>query len=64
MIGGVEINPGPGSTTEEEICSIEIGECSQQDVIMFSQTVQHTSISSQVVPLALSIYLASVLMPQ
>ena len=52
IIGGIEINPGPGSTTEEDICSMEIEECSQSDVIIFSsQTVQHTPISSQVVPL-------------
>ena len=52
IIGGIEINPGPGSTTEEEICSMEIDECSQPDMTMFSsQTVQHTPISSQVVPL-------------
>ena len=52
MIGGIEINPGPGSTTEEEICPMEIEECSHPDVFTFSsQTVQHTPISSQVVPL-------------
>ena len=52
MIGGIEINPGPGSTTEEEICPMEMEECSQLDVIIFSsQTVQHTPMSSQVVPL-------------
>ena len=52
IIGGIEINPGPGSTTEEDICSMKIDECSQQDMmILSSQTVQHTPISSQVVPL-------------
>ena len=39
MIGGVEINPGPGSTTEEEISFLEI------------ETVRRTPISSQVVPI-------------
>ena len=52
MIGGIEINPGPGSPTKEEICPMEIEECSQPDVFTFSsQTVQRTPISSQVVPL-------------
>ena len=51
MIGGIEINPGPGSTTEEEISFMEIDDCSQPDVIpLSSQTVQRTPISSQVVP--------------
>ena len=46
MIGGIEINPGPGSPTEQEICPMEIEECSQLDVIIFSsQTVQHTPIN-------------------
>ena len=51
MIGGIEINPGPGSTTEEEISFMEIDDCSQPDVFpLSSQTVQRTPISSQVVP--------------
>ena len=51
MIGGIEIHPGPGSTTEEEMYSMEIEECCQPGVLFSSQTVQHTPISSQVVPL-------------
>ena len=51
MIGGIERNPGPGSTTEEEMSSMEIEECCQPGVLFSSQTVQHTLISSQVVPL-------------
>ena len=52
MIGGIEINPGPGTTTEEEISFMEIEDCAQPDVFpLSSQTVQHTPISSQVVPL-------------
>ena len=52
MIGGVEINAGPGSTTEDEICFIEIEDCAQPEVFpLSSQTVQRTPISSQVVPI-------------
>ena len=51
MIGGIEIYPGPASTTEEEISFMEIDDCSQPDVFpLSSQTVQRTPISSQVVP--------------
>ena len=51
MIGGVELNPGPGSTTEEEISPMEIEDCSQDAFVLPSQTLQRTPISSQVVPL-------------
>ena len=51
MIGGVERNLGPGSTTEEEISPMGI-ENSFQDVFVFSSlTLQPNPISSQVVPL-------------
>ena len=51
MIGGVELNPGPGSTTEEENSPMEIEDCSQDALVLPSQTLQRTPISSQVVPL-------------
>ena len=51
MIGGVELNPGPGSTTEEEISPMDIEDCSQDVFVLSSQTLQRTPISSQVVPL-------------
>ena len=51
MIGGVELNPGPGSTTEEEISPMEIEDCSQDAFVLPSQPLQRTPISSQVVPL-------------
>ena len=51
MIGGVELNPAPGSTTEEEIIPIEIDDCPQDAFVFSSQTMQRTPISSQVVPL-------------
>ena len=51
MIGGVELNPGPGSTTEEVISPIDIEDCSQDAFVLSSQTLQRTPISSQVVPL-------------
>ena len=51
MIGGVELNPGPGSTTEEEISPMEIEDCSQNAFVLSSQTLQRTPISSQIVPL-------------
>ena len=51
MIGGVELNPGPGSTTEEEIGPMEIEDCSQDVFVLSSQTLQRTPISSQIVPL-------------
>ena len=51
MIGGVELNPGPGSTTEEEISPMDIEDCSQDAFVLSSQTLQRTPISSQVVPL-------------
>ena len=49
IIGGVEINPGPGSTTDEEISPMEI-DC-LDDVFESSQTLQHSPISSQVLPM-------------
>ena len=49
IIGGVEINPGPGSTTDEEISPMEIN-C-LDDVFESSQTLQHSPISSQVLPM-------------
>ena len=51
MIGGVKLNPGPGSTTEEEISPMEIEDCSQDPFVLPSQMLQRTPISSQVVPL-------------
>ena len=51
MIGGVELNPGPGSTTEEEISPMEIEDCSQDAFVLSSKTLQRTPISSQIVPL-------------
>ena len=51
MIGGVELNPGPGSTTEEETSPMEIEDCSQDAFVLPSQTLQRTPISSQIVPL-------------
>ena len=51
MIGGVELNPGPGSTTEEEISPMEIEDCSQDVFVLHSQTLKRTPISSQIVPL-------------
>ena len=51
MIGGVELNPGPGSTTEDEISPMEIEDCSQDAFVLSSQMMQRTPISSQVVPL-------------
>ena len=49
IIGGVEINPGSGSTSDEEISPMEI-DC-VDDVFESSQTLQHTPISSQVLPM-------------
>ena len=51
MIDGVELNPGPGSTTDEEINPMEIEYCFQDAFVLPSQTLQRTPISSQVVPL-------------
>ena len=49
MIGGIELNPGPRSTSGEEISPIEI-EDSLHDKLDFSpETLQRTPISSQVV---------------
>ena len=49
IIGGVEINPGPGSTSDEGISPMEI-DC-VDDVFESSQTLQHSPISSQVLPM-------------
>ena len=51
IIGGVELNPGPGSTTEEEISPMDIEDCSRDVFVLSSQTLERTPISSQVVPL-------------
>ena len=51
IIGGVELNPGPGSTTEEEISPMDMEDCYQDVFVFSSQPLQHTPISSQVVPL-------------
>ena len=51
IIGGVELNPGPGSTTEEEISPMDIEDCYQDVFVFSSQPLQRTPISSQVVPL-------------
>ena len=51
IIGGVGLNPGPGSTSDDEISPMEIDNCSQ-DIFEFpSQPMQHSPISSQAVPL-------------
>ena len=49
IIGGVEVNPGPGSTSDEEISPTEIN-C-VDDVFESSQTLQHSPISSQILPM-------------
>ena len=49
IIGGVEVNPGPGSTSDEEICPIEI-DCTD-DTFESSETLQRTPISSQLLPM-------------
>ena len=49
IIGGVEINPGPGSTSDEEIIPMEI-DC-MDDTFESFETLQHTPISSQVLPM-------------
>ena len=51
MIGGVELNPGPSSTTEEEISPTEIEDCSQDAFVLSSQMMQRIPIPSQVAPL-------------
>ena len=48
-IGGVEINPGPGSTSDEEISPMKI-DC-MDDTFESFETLQHTPISSQVLPM-------------
>ena len=49
IIGGVEINPGPGSTSDEEISPMEI-DC-MDDTFESFEPLQHTPISSQVLPM-------------
>ena len=51
MISGVELNPGRGKTTEEEISPMDIEDCSQDAFVLSSQMMQRTPISSQVAPL-------------
>ena len=49
LIGGIEINPGPGSTSDEEISPMEIEDSIHDTFDFSSETIQHTPISSQVV---------------
>ena len=49
IIGGVEVNPGPGSTSDEEISLMEL-DCID-DVFESSQTLQHSTISPQILPM-------------
>ena len=51
IIGGVEINPGPGSTSDEEISPMEIKHSLHDTFDFSSETLQRTPISSQVVPM-------------
>ena len=51
MVSGVELNPGPGSTTEEEISPMNIEDSSQNAFVLSSKIMQRTPISSQVAPL-------------
>ena len=51
IIGGVEINPGPGSTSDEEISPMEIEDSLHDTFDFSSETLQRTPISSQVVPM-------------
>ena len=51
LIGGIEINPGPGSTSDEEISPMEIEGSLHDKFDFFSETIQRTPISSQVVPM-------------
>ena len=48
-IGGFEINPGPASTSDEEISPMEI-DC-MDDTFESFETLQPTPISSQVLPM-------------
>ena len=49
IIGGIEINPGPGSTSGEEISPMEIEDSLHDTFDFSSETIQRTPISSQVV---------------
>ena len=51
IIGGIEINPGPGSTSDEEISPMEIDDSLHDTLDFSSETIQRTPISSQVVPI-------------
>ena len=50
MIGGIELNPGPGSTSGEEISAMEIEDSIHDTLDFSSEIIQRTPISSQVVP--------------
>ena len=58
IIGGIEIHPGPGSTSDEEISPMEIEDSLHDKLDFSSETLQRTPISSQVVPMT-SLYLSS-----
>ena len=51
IIGGIEINPGPRSTSDEEISPMEIEDSLHDTFDFSSETLQRTPISSQVVPM-------------
>ena len=51
LIGGIELNPGPGSTSGEEISPMEIEDSLHDTFDFSSETLQRTPISSQVVPM-------------
>ena len=51
IIGGIEINPGPRSTSDEEISPMEIEDSLHDTFDFSSETIQRTPISSQVVPM-------------
>ena len=51
LIGGIELNPGPGSTSGDEISPMEIEDSIHDTFDFSSETIQGTPISSQVVPM-------------
>ena len=51
MIGGIELNPGPRSTSGEEISHMEIEDSIHDTFDLSSETLQRTPISSQVIPI-------------
>ena len=51
LIGGIELNPGPGSTSGEEISPMEIEDSIHDTFDFSSETLQRIPISSQVVPM-------------